>query len=190
VPNVLCPSILTFGRIEPRACRSAPFDLHPKEQEPQQVVLGCLPRRAKVTTREDLAGVDSQNFTRCAAEFVLEVCDLAENGRKCLLMYDGYRSHLCFKALSILRDGGVIAHALPAHTSGKTKPLDVSIFSPFKAKLNDGIHSIAMTNSAMTHDVFDFCKLVTEAYKQVFTEATSSRRSDRLGYGPLIHKWS
>jgi hypothetical protein len=76
----------------------------------------------------------------------------------------------------------VIAYALPAHTSGKPQPLDVSIFSPFKSKLNDCIHSIAMTNSAMTYDVFDFCKLVTEAYKQVFTEANikSAFRKKRI----------
>jgi hypothetical protein len=30
VPNVLWLSALTLGRIEPRACRSAPFNLHPQ----------------------------------------------------------------------------------------------------------------------------------------------------------------
>jgi hypothetical protein len=46
-----------------------------------EILADCLPRRAKVTTREDLAGVDSQNFTQWAADFALEVCDLTKNRR-------------------------------------------------------------------------------------------------------------
>jgi hypothetical protein len=150
-----------------------------------ETIADCLPRRAKVTVREDVAGVDASNFTRWASDFVIEVSDLTKHGRKVLLTYDGYRSHLCFRALSILKDGGVIVYALPSHTSGKTQPLDVSIFSPFKAKLNDCIHSIAMTNSVMSYDVFDFCKLVTEAYKIVFTEANIKSAFRQTGLWPI-----
>jgi tRNA splicing ligase len=150
-----------------------------------ETLTDCLPRREKVTTREDVAGVDSLNFTRWAADFIAEVCDLTKNGRKVLLTYDGYRSHLCFKALSILRDGGVISYELPAHTSGKTQPLDVSIFSAFKSNLNDFIRSIGMTNSAITNDVFEFCKLVTEAYKQGFAEGIIKLAFQKTGIWPL-----
>ena len=51
--------------------------------------------------------------------------------RKVLLVLDGYRSHMTYQALRILRNGGVIVYALPAHTSGYTQPLDVSVFGTF-----------------------------------------------------------
>jgi hypothetical protein len=57
----------------------------------------CLLRRAKVTTREEVSGVNFLNVTRCAADFVAEVCDLTKHGRNVLLIYDGYRSHLVLK---------------------------------------------------------------------------------------------
>jgi hypothetical protein len=64
-----------------------------------ETVTDCLQRRAKVTTREDVAGVDSLNFTPWSADFIAELCDLTKNGRNVFRTYDGYRSHLCFKAL-------------------------------------------------------------------------------------------
>jgi hypothetical protein len=60
-----------------------------------------------------------------------------------------------------------------------------SIFPPFKVKLNWGVHDVAMTNSAMTFDVFDLFKLVTDAYKQVFTEDNVRSAFRQTGIWPI-----
>lgn len=72
----------------------------------------------------------------CARDFVEAVKENTVGGRKLLLTYDAHRSHLSVAVLGILRKRGVLAYCLPAHTSGKTQPLDVGLYAPFKNYLD------------------------------------------------------
>lgn len=58
------------------------------------------------------------------------------NGRKFLLVYDGYHSHIGLKVLKTLCDGNIIAYDLLAHTSGTLQSLDLIVFRSFKEHLN------------------------------------------------------
>lgn len=98
-----------------------------------ETIADCLPRRALVATRPDIASVDKHNFVEWVKHFVEDVKDLTVNGKKVLLIYDGFRSHMCIEALEILKLNGIIAYALPAHTSGTKQPLHASCFGPWKA---------------------------------------------------------
>ena len=71
----------------------------------KQSVADCLPPNALVTTREELAGVDKSNSVRWAESFVQDISHLARQGPKVLLLYDGYRSHMSLKALTISEMG-------------------------------------------------------------------------------------
>jgi hypothetical protein len=50
-----------------------------------------------------------------------------------LLIMDNHDSHLATEALKIAKENGVVILTLPPHTSNKTQPLDVSVYSAFKA---------------------------------------------------------
>lgn len=82
------------------------------------------------------------SFLQFAELFVEDVKDLTANARKVVLAYDGCRSHLGWKVLRVLEQWGIIAVALPANASGRTQPLDLSVFPTFKQKLNDTIHQV------------------------------------------------
>lgn len=142
-------------------------------QKVTQALLDALPRHAIVTTRKQHAGLDRRNFYRWSEHFAKEARDLAAGGRKMLLLYDGYRSHLGFDALHSLGSHGIIAHALPAHASGDAQPLAVALrkrkLSPFKSALNDCICSCASANQATAgHDELDFCHMLTVAHHSSF----------------------
>lgn len=119
----------------------------------RESVVDCLPRRSIVTTREDLAGVDKSNFIRWAELFVEDVADLTKQGRKVLLLYDGYRSHMSLRAVQILRKGNVVAYCLPSHTSGKTQPLDLTVFGAFKHNIVSTMRDISLVNATEPYDV-------------------------------------
>eukprot|EP00171_Calliarthron_tuberculosum_P004807 IDg4807t1 len=53
-----------------------------------------LSREALMATREDCASVNAQNFMDWAQSFVAHVKPLTAGGRKVLLTYDAYRSHM------------------------------------------------------------------------------------------------
>ena len=65
-------------------------------------------------------------------QFVMHVADMKVNNRKVLLILDRYRSHMSAHTLHLFNAHRVILYALPVHTSGKTQPLDVTVFSSFK----------------------------------------------------------
>lgn len=56
-------------------------------------------------------------------------------GRKVLLILDAYRAHISPPVPQLLRRNNVYAYALPAHTFGKTQPLDLVPFASFKNEL-------------------------------------------------------
>jgi hypothetical protein len=64
-----------------------------------QTLSSFLPRQAVVSTRPDIAGMDSTICKEFAKWFVEQVRDLTAGGRKVLPRYDGYRSHINIEAL-------------------------------------------------------------------------------------------
>lgn len=91
------------------------------------------------------------------------------NERKVLLTYDGYRCHITLRALDILSKGGIISYCLPYHTSGKTQPLDVGIYGPFKSRLHDEVHLSEKCGHGSEFDQFYLPHMITRAYAASFT---------------------
>ena len=151
----------------------------------KQSLADFLPRYSIVTTREELAGVDKSNFVRWAEIFVKDVSDLTKHGRRLLLLYDGYRSHMSLKVLRILRQGNVIAYCLPAHTSGKTQPLDLTVFGAFKHHIAANMKSISLVNHHDLFDCFDFCNILREVNEKSFTPSNIYAGLERAGLWPI-----
>lgn len=83
----------------------------------------------------DNSGVDSINFLAWAKLFVQHMQDLRVDGHKILLVYVAYRAHTTLRFLKLFQENGIIAYALPAHTSGKTQAFDVVSFGQNKKRL-------------------------------------------------------
>lgn len=59
-----------------------------------EIIAHRFPWRTLVEMRPDVADVEKNNFSDWARRFVEEVSDLSAEGRKVLLVYDVYRSHM------------------------------------------------------------------------------------------------
>ena len=94
-----------------------------------------------VVTREENGGIDTLRLLEWGHVFVEYVEPLARRGRKVLLVYDGYRAHLSLSVLDLFPKNNIIFYVFPLHTSGKTQPLDVVLFSVFKNHLQDAVRS-------------------------------------------------
>ena len=134
-----------------------------------ETIVDFLLRSRRAFMREEGGGINEHIFVNWANLFIEEVTDLMQNGPKVLLLYDRYRNHMSYEALTFLHDGNLIAFALPAHISGTTQPFDVGIFGPFKANINRSLHKMCSTLDHNVYDVFDFCKITREAYFFSFT---------------------
>lgn len=70
---------------------------------------------------------------------------------------------------------------LPAHTSGKTLPLDVVPFAALKSSLNHIVSDTAQTATDKALDIFDVCALLPEAQISSFNSTNSKASLRRCG---------
>lgn len=112
---------------------------------------------------------------------------LTAGGRKLLLNYDGYMFHMNLRIITLLRKHNIIVYALPAPTSSKTQPLDVSLFGKFKDKLNDTISECIKIDSIYKFDVYDFCHMMRHACNTTFTRKNiMTTFLNKRAYGPCV----
>eukprot|EP00171_Calliarthron_tuberculosum_P002273 IDg2273t1 len=150
-----------------------------------QTYADLLPRGSVMAFREERGGVDTKNFLGWARLFVDSVRDLTANGRKVLLIFDAYRSHMSLQVIQLFHDNGVVVYALPAHTSGKTQPLDVVTFSVFKNALNEALNAAASTDKLDVYNTFDLCGMLKTAFEPAFSEQNIKSSFARSGIWPL-----
>ena len=98
-----------------------------------------------------------------------------------LLGMDGYRSHMKFRVLDVFDRVGIIAYALPAHTSGVTPPLDVGVFGSFNMHLRNIVEGLSSPENSYIYDSFDFLRLVTKAYTMAFTGSSIEKACENSG---------
>eukprot|EP00171_Calliarthron_tuberculosum_P002656 IDg2656t1 len=120
-----------------------------------------------------------------ARAFVTSVRDLTANGRKVLLTYDAYRSHMTLAVLELFDANGIIAYALPAHTSGKTQPCDCVLFASYKQHLNKSLMLAASTDSVDVVDAYSYCAMMRRSYELSFTKDTIRASFRKTGIWPL-----
>ena len=147
--------------------------------------LSRLPRTSVLATREENGGVDKHNFLSWAYTFIDYTRDLRSGGRKILLVYDAYRSHISLEVLGVFKNHGIEIYAVPAHTSGKTQPLDVVVFSVFKNALNDAVSNCSGFKNERKLDLYDLCGILKQAYHVAFTRANIKSGFRRAGLWPV-----
>ena len=148
-------------------------------------VFDGLPDGSLLTVRHETASVDQWNFADWARHFVTAMRPKTMNGCKVLLTYDVYRCHITLRALDILSKGVIIAYCLLAHTSGKTQPLDVGVYGPFRSRLHDEVHTAEQCGYGSEFDQFDLLHMITRAYAASFTKTNILSSFRKSGLWPF-----
>jgi len=71
------------------------------------------------------------------------------------------------------------------HTSGKLQPLDVVVFSAFKAALNKAITGVLKADATREFNMFDYSSLLRAAYEKAFTRKNIQQSFRHCGLWPL-----
>lgn len=106
-----------------------------------------------------------------------------KDGRKLILLYDLYIRLITLRVLRILKDGGGFSYCFPAHTSGKSKPLQVWCFSPFKNVLSSNVHNAHQHSSPVEFEQFDLVYMMKRAYKKAFFVQNVQKNLNLFGFG-------
>lgn len=77
----------------------------------------------------------SDLFYDTTKHFIKHTNSSVEN--RTLLIYDNHDSHLSIKVIDLAKENGVIVLTLPPHCSHRMQPLDVTVYSSFKAHFSN-----------------------------------------------------
>ncbi|GLJ31873.1 hypothetical protein SUGI_0641340 [Cryptomeria japonica] len=102
-----------------------------------------------------------------------------------LLIFDGHRSHVALTTIHEARSLGIDLLTLPAHTSHKLQPLDVSVFSPFKAHFKSERSKWMAKHPHIEIRRTELAELASKAFKLALTSENIIVGFRRTGIWPL-----
>ncbi|KAH9325368.1 hypothetical protein KI387_005546 [Taxus chinensis] len=102
-----------------------------------------------------------------------------------LLIFDGHGSHVALQTVEEANKLGIDLITLPAHTSHKLQPLDVSVFSPFKTYFRAERSKWMAENKCADVKRNDIVELASRALKKAQTPSNIIAGFKRTGIWPL-----
>ena len=112
-------------------------------------------------------GADLSLVYDWAENFLNETRELRKRRQYLMLILDGYSAHIQFNTLNLFRQNRVIVVSLPAHSSHRLQPLDISVFSAYKSYLEAEIHPASSLRSILS--AFDIGCIISNAYGKCMT---------------------
>lgn len=98
-------------------------------------------------------------------------------GGNCVLVVDQHRTRLSLFGLYLLAKANVRLVLLPAHTTDHLQPLDVSVFSAFKAALGKLIKELGLDVTNAAGAIMEALATSTAITKPAFTTTTKQAKS-------------
>lgn len=102
-----------------------------------------------------------------------------------LLIFDNHESHLTIEGLNLAKDNGVVILTLPPHTSNKLQPLDVAVFSSFKAFYNTALQTWLLEHPGIPVTIFDIAGCVSYAFEKSMTPSNIKSGFRKAGIYPF-----
>ena len=122
------------------------------------------------------------NFLKYIKHFSTHAC--CSKDRPCLLLIDSHSSHLDAVVLDFCKESGMTLLSFPAHCSHKLKPLDRSVYGPFKKFVNSTCDSwITVNKRPMT--IYDVPGIVRTALPSAITPRNIISGSQVTGIYPF-----
>ena len=100
-----------------------------------------------------VASVHNDVFYKWSQKFVEETTHIRKNGKRLMLVCDGYGSHVRYKTLKVVKNNGMICVGLLAQTSRAFQPINFSVFRAFKEDFKKQLGNKVITLNG-TNEIF------------------------------------
>ena len=127
----------------------------------EEITKGCLPQTKYVIAPNGWS--TSETFQ----DFIVNHFIKHVQARSCLLLYDGHSTHITVDLIQNAQENNIHMFVLPPHSSLQLQPLDVEIFSPFKAALSTECLKLSHTRKVPFNPDTILTKPIDPLYKEV-----------------------
>lgn len=137
-----------------------------------------------ICTCSESGWITSELFLKWLQHFIAIVRPSTNN--KVLLILDGHSTHTKnLEAITLARENGVVMLSLPAHTTHRLQPCDVSFFKPFSSYYNQAPDKWLRSNPSRNITQFQVSALIGEAYGKAATVVNAMSGFAKTGIWPL-----
>lgn len=109
----------------------------------------------------------NEKFVDVMKHFVVKSYSTKQNSS--LLIFDNCECYLSIQGIDIAKENGVILLTLQSHSSHKLKPLDKSVFPPFKTYYNEALNNLMMRNPDQPITIYQIAECVGYACEYLLT---------------------
>ncbi|KAJ8942921.1 hypothetical protein NQ314_009896 [Rhamnusium bicolor] len=102
-----------------------------------------------------------------------------------LILIDNHETHCSINAINYARNHGIHLLSFPPHTSHKLQPLDVGVYSSFKANCKTAFNNWMATNPGKQITIYDVPALSNIAFKNSFTIKNITSGFKKTGLWPI-----
>ena len=129
----------------------------------KEITKGCLPQTWYVTTP------NGWSTSKTFQDFIVNHFIKHVQARPCLLLYDGHSTHITVDLIQKAQENNIHMFVLLPHSCHQLQPLDVGLFSPFKAASSTECHKLSHTQIEQQVTREDLPGLIGKAYKPALT---------------------
>lgn len=127
--------------------------------------------------------MNSELFVEVMKHFIR--CSNSSKEKPTLLILDNHESHLSIEAVDLAKENGVIMLTIPPHTSNWLQPLDVGVFSSFKANYYSALNSKLLQNKGVPLTIYDVAGCVKIAHDRAMTPSNIAAAFKKTGIFPF-----
>lgn len=140
--------------------------------------------------RKGIASVDTRIFEQWIEAFKPVARQHVSNETWLVLFYDAFRAHMTARVIGILANSRIAVMVLPAHTSDRLQPLDVSVFGPFKHRTNQAVNDrlrsfVVASRSGLRFSSLDIWRCIQSGYRLSFSKENIESGFKKSGIWPL-----
>ncbi|KAH9314182.1 hypothetical protein KI387_022809 [Taxus chinensis] len=159
------------------------FYLFKAKRQLKNYIAGCEPGACMAA--QPHAWMTKELFMNWLHHFARSVPGGVSPKNRHLLIFDGHGSHVALGTIQEARNLGIDLLTLPAHTSHKLQPLDVSVFSPFKNYFKTVRSRWMARNPGLEIRRTELAKLGSQAFQLAVTPENIKAGFRRIGIWPL-----
>jgi hypothetical protein len=150
-------------------------------KEVPEGILNNGPINSKATVQEN--GYFTQAIFQQVIDHLLQYSTLII--KPIVLIFDGSDSHLELNNIQYALDNGIIMLQLPAQTTHRLQPLDISVFKPFSDYWKQSVKRYKHDNNIKSINKYNVAECIIPAWEHATVPSTIISGFRNCGYWPL-----
>ncbi|XP_072401124.1 uncharacterized protein [Diabrotica undecimpunctata] len=175
-------TLVTFcGIITATGITIPPLYVYPRVRMKDHLLYGIVPGAVGYATKS--GWMSTAVFVKLLEHIHKHMPSTREN--PVLLLVDNHETHVSLDAINYCREHGIVMLSFPPHCTHRMQPLDIGVYSPFKARCKSSFNDFILSNPGKAITIYDIASLTAQPYLLSFTPVNITKAFEKAGIWPV-----